>query len=89
MSEEYYKARISELEREVEAATRDCPTWIKSSDRLPKEDQRVIATWQIHKTVHVGIVQYYEGNNFWESVTAWQPLPEPFKLKTTLPQVSK
>ena len=63
------------------------PGWIPCSERLPKKDGRYQVTRHdyVTNTEFIDIL-WYEGNLWWNrhstgdyAVTAWMPLPEPWK----------
>ena len=58
--------------------------WIPVSERLPEDERMVLVTCQTKKGIRSTNRAYYDGK-FWHGsgsmsgVTAWQPLPEPYK----------
>ena len=60
--------------------------WIPVSERLPEDERMVLVTCQTKKRIRSTNRAYYDGK-FWHGsgsmsgVTAWQPLPEPYKEK--------
>lgn len=58
--------------------------WIPVEERLPEDEKMVLVTCQTKKGIRSTNRAYYDGT-FWHgsgsmsSVTAWQPLPEPYK----------
>lgn len=60
--------------------------WIPVEERLPEDERMVLVTCQTKKGIRSTNRAYYDGA-FWHgsgsmsSVTAWQPLPEPYKPK--------
>lgn len=58
--------------------------WIPVSERLPEDERMVLVTCQTKKRIRSTNRAYYDGK-FWHGsgsmsgVTAWQPLPEPYK----------
>lgn len=58
--------------------------WIPVEERLPEDERMVLVTCQTKKGIRSTNRAYYDGT-FWHgsgsmsSVTAWQPLPEPYK----------
>ena len=58
--------------------------WIPVEERLPENERMVLVTCQTKKGIRSTNRAYYDGA-FWHgsgsmsSVTAWQPLPEPYK----------
>lgn len=58
----------------------DQPTitqWIPVSERLPEDNAKVLIStnWG-----YVGTIRYEAGSSLWDNdVTAWMPLPEPYK----------
>ena len=58
--------------------------WIPVEERLPEDERMVLVTCQTKKGIRSTNRAYYDGA-FWHgsgsmsSVTAWQPLPEPYK----------
>lgn len=60
--------------------------WIPVSERLPEDERMVLVTCQTKKGIRSTNRAYYDGK-FWHGsgsmsgVTAWQPLPEPYKEK--------
>ena len=60
--------------------------WIPVEERLPEDERMVLVTCQTKKGIRSTNRSYYDGA-FWHgsgsmsSVTAWQPLPEPYKPK--------
>lgn len=59
-------------------------SWIPVEERLPEDERMVLVTCQTKKGIRSTNRAYYDGA-FWHgsgsmsSVTAWQPLPEPYK----------
>ena len=49
--------------------------WISVKDRLPEEDQMVLAYEPMWGNVQ--LAKAYDGLNFSEIYTHWQPLPQP------------
>ena len=60
--------------------------WIPVEERLPEDERMVLVTCQTKKGIRSTNRAYYDGA-FWygsgsmSSVTAWQPLPDPYKPK--------
>lgn len=60
--------------------------WIPVEERLPEDERMVLVTCQTKKGIRSTNKAYYDGA-FWHgsgsmsSVTAWCPLPEPYKPK--------
>lgn len=60
--------------------------WIPVEERLPEDERMVLVTCQTKKGIRSTNRAYYDGT-FWHgsgsmsSVTAWCPLPEPYKPK--------
>ena len=60
--------------------------WISVEERLPEDERMVLVTCQTKKGIRSTNRAYYDGT-FWHgsgsmsSVTAWCPLPEPYKPK--------
>lgn len=60
--------------------------WIPVSEKLPEDERMVLVTCQTKKRIRSTNRAYYDGK-FWHGsgsmsgVTAWQPLPEPYKEK--------
>lgn len=60
--------------------------WISVEERLPEDERMVLVTCQTKKGIRSTNRAYYDGK-FWHGsgsmsgVTAWQPLPEPYKEK--------
>ena len=60
--------------------------WIPVEKRLPEDERMVLVTCQTKKGIRSTNRAYYDGA-FWHgsgsmsSVTAWQPLPDPYKPK--------
>ncbi|MCB6310321.1 DUF551 domain-containing protein [Mediterraneibacter glycyrrhizinilyticus] len=60
--------------------------WISVEERLPEDERMVLVTCQTKKGIRSTNRAYYDGA-FWHgsgsmsSVTAWQPLPDPYKPK--------
>lgn len=60
--------------------------WISVDERLPEDERMVLVTCQTKKGIRSTNRAYYDGA-FWHgsgsmsSVTAWCPLPEPYKPK--------
>ena len=58
--------------------------WIPVVERLPEDERMVLVTCQTKKGIRSTNRAYYDGK-FWHGsgsmsgVTAWQPLPEPYK----------
>ncbi len=58
--------------------------WIPVDERLPEDERMVLVTCQTKKGIRSTNRAYYDGK-FWHGsgsmsgVTAWQPLPEPYK----------
>lgn len=58
--------------------------WIPVSEKLPEDERMVLVTCQTKKGIRSTNRAYYDGK-FWHGsgsmsgVTAWQPLPEPYK----------
>lgn len=58
--------------------------WIPVEERLPEDERMVLVTCQTKKGIRSTNRAYYDGA-FWHgsgsmsSVTAWQPLPDPYK----------
>ncbi len=58
--------------------------WIPVSERLPEDERMVLVTCQTKKGIRSTNRAYYDGK-FWHGsgsmsgVTAWQPLPKPYK----------
>lgn len=58
--------------------------WIPVDERLPEDERMVLVTCQTKKGIRSTNRAYYDGM-FWHGsgsmsgVTAWQPLPEPYK----------
>lgn len=68
------------------APTVEVPKWIPCSERLPLHGSRVLVTATHKKLGHTAVdVFRYHGDDYgWENsdfctVTAWMPLPEPWK----------
>lgn len=60
--------------------------WIPVSERLPEDERMVLVTCQTKKGIRSTNRAYYDGKIWHGSgsmsgVTAWQPLPEPYKEK--------
>lgn len=55
--------------------------WIPVSERLPKVGEYVLASVHDHCADFSIIVNKYKEQAFWSEgrITAWQPLPEPYK----------
>ena len=60
--------------------------WIPVEERLPEDERMVLVTCQTKKGIRSTNRAYYDGK-FWHGsgsmsgVTAWQPLPEPYREK--------
>ncbi len=60
--------------------------WISVEESVPEDERMVLVTCQTKKGIRSTNRAYYDGT-FWHgsgsmsSVTAWQPLPEPYKTK--------
>lgn len=64
--------------------------WIPCSERLPENENRVLATLRIDDECHTIIARYIRGS--WtpsigwltgnEEIIAWMPIPEPWKGET-------
>lgn len=58
--------------------------WIPVEERLPEDERMVLVTCQTKKRIRSTNRAYYDGK-FWHGsgsmsgVTAWQPLPKPYK----------
>lgn len=67
----------------MQIGTKDIPTdrqWIPCSERLPEEDMtRYLCTYNYSEGVCVDFGLYSDGAWFTTGVTAWMPLPEPYK----------
>ena len=66
------KERIAQLEAE-NAKLREEQRWIPVGERLPEEDQSVLAR---HKDGSSICFRYYEPYKNFQSITHWMPLPE-------------
>lgn len=57
--------------------------WIPCSERLPEEWQKVLVTLEAFKGVRIVRTDQIVDGNWWQwnsdNVTAWMPLPEPYK----------
>ncbi len=68
--------------------------WIPVEERLPENERMVLVTCQTKKGIRSTNRAYYDGA-FWHgsgsmsSVTAWQPLPEPYKDEEKLKKYVK
>lgn len=68
----------------MDNATDTNDDWIPVEERLPEDERMVLVTCQTKKGIRSTNRAYYDGA-FWHgsgsmsSVTAWQPLPEPYK----------
>ena len=73
-----------EEQEEVRKALENIPRWIQCSERLPKES----GTYQVTTTrgnvaIYVFVADSISSHEYWKrSVTAWMPLPEPYKEVT-------
>ena len=60
--------------------------WIPVSEKLPEDERMVLVTCQTKKGIRSTNRAYYDGkflhgSGSMSGVTAWQPLPEPYKEK--------
>ena len=75
---------IMEIEEQLTVYVND--GWIPVEERLPEDERMVLVTCQTKKGIRSTNRAYYDGT-FWHgsgsmsSVTAWCPLPEPYKPK--------
>ena len=57
--------------------------WIPCSERLPEERQKVLVTLETFTGVRFVRMDWIKDGNWWlwnsDNVTAWMPLPEPYK----------
>lgn len=53
--------------------------WIAVSDRLPELHQKVLATYVTEDGANIAITYYGKYGFLIGEVTAWKPLPEPYK----------
>lgn len=85
---EFIHAKLDELAEEVAELTKQ--KWIPCSERLPEKNKLVLGwykdrdnpfsgyTYGIVMKTYMGWV-FDRGNRYCSSVTAWMPLPEPYK----------
>ena len=55
------------------------PQWIPCSERLPEKPGRYLATVEDLGSRAKVETALFDGDDFWENVRAWMPLPEPYK----------
>ncbi len=82
---EVLKTSITALEEYLSSKKKNSNDgWIPVEERLPEDERMVLVTCQTKKGIRSTNRAYYDGA-FWHgsgsmsSVTAWQPLPEPYK----------
>ena len=52
--------------------------WIPVSERLPDHQGMYIVTYNVNEIAYIS-TDYYFSKGFADRVTAWMPLPEPYK----------
>lgn len=57
-------------------------TWIPVTERLPEEDGRYLCTYENEFGICVDFGKFYKGDWFVGRVTAWMPLPQPYKAES-------
>lgn len=80
--------RLLNFKKEIDAtfdkikALPSAQQWIPCSERLPEKDMtRYLCTYNYSEGVCVDFGFYSEGAWFTTGVTAWMPLPEPYKAE--------
>lgn len=73
-----YTAAESEYRAILEAAQPE-QRWIPCSQRLPTKPGRYLATTEDLGSKSKVETALFDGDDFWENVRAWMPLPEPYK----------
>ncbi len=74
--------KYDDLSRMLDELVETQPRWIPCSERLPESDDEVLVTDDACGLALVGIDWFDNGNNRWwcsQNVTAWMPLPEPYR----------
>lgn len=56
--------------------------WIPCSERLPEVNERCLCTYEFNEGTCVDFGLYTKRGCFVSGVTAWMPLPEPYKEET-------
>ena len=75
-----------EEQDEVRKALENIPHWIPVTERLPEKEGRYLVTNSKIGAWHVDVDFYRPYMGGWmydQGVTAWMPLPEPYKGVTT------
>ena len=81
-----YEKCMDIIRSHISDATDMNDDWIPVEKRLPEDERMVLVTCQTKKGIRSTNRAYYDGA-FWHgsgsmsSVTAWQPLPDPYKPK--------
>ncbi len=67
---------LGEYEEMIKPLGEEVRTWTLFSERLPESEGKYLVTT---KRGYVTIASWVGNNEYWNEVTAWMPLPEPYK----------
>lgn len=73
------KKVTDEVVKEIKALPSAEPRWIPCSERLPERGIDVLTVDGYGEYELNHIINEEDGEWYWEPVTAWMPLPEPYK----------